>query len=238
MARTNTDQYNSSTSVSDKVKGAAQSTAAAVQENVQSTAAKTRDVLFAGLDLAQAFLGQGNKEASKRAKKAKKQVAQAQDTLQDTMQTSIAAAQEALSENVKRARKSLKRAQKNVSQLQDTLQDTMQASLSKTQDTLQSGVETAQDVLKKGAVSAGMGLVKAGSKVKDVQDTVQNRLESARRRRRRARFLFRMGLLAGLAAALLYTPWPGTETRQKLAELWQGVYQRAQEMINSFSSNM
>jgi hypothetical protein len=46
-------------------------------------------------------------------------------------------------------------------------------------------------------------------------------MERAARRRQRRKFFFRLGLLTGLALALLYTPWPGSESRQRLADFWQ-----------------
>ena len=35
--------------------------------------------------------------------------------------------------------------------------------------------------------------------------------------------VFRLGILAGIVLVLLYAPWPGSETRQRLVEFWQGL---------------
>ena len=181
-----------------------------------------------------------------------KDVAQATaSTVQDTVQSGLTRTQKMLlvgldlGQNLlrrnfrrrnlnKQARKNLKKAQKNLSTLQGTLQESVQSGLSKTQDTLQSGLGTATDVLGKTTKTAGKNLKKVTSNVKDVQDSLQDRIEAYQRKRARAKFLFRMGLLAGIVLALLYTPWPGTQTRQQLAGYWQLLSQRVQEWFENF----
>jgi len=106
--------------------------------------------------------------------------------------------------------------------------------LSKTQDTLQSGLGTATDVLGKTTKTAGKSLKKVTENVKDVQDALQDRIEAYQRKRARAKFLFRMGLLAGVVLTLLYTPWPGSQTRQLLGAYWQQLSQRVQSWFNDF----
>src|SRR5205085_2459338 len=120
----------------------------------------------------------------------------------------------------KQANKNLKKAQKRLSSLQETVQENVQSSLSKTQDTLQLGLGLAQDVMDKN--------------VKGVQDSLQDRIEAYQRKRARAKFLFRMGLLAGVVLSLLYTPWPGSQTRQLLGAYWQQLSQRVQSWFNDF----
>ena len=43
--------------------------------------------------------------------------------------------------------------------------------------------------------------------------------------------MFRLGLVVGVAAILLYTPWPGSETRQRLGGYWQQVQQQLQNRL-------
>ncbi len=59
--------------------------------------------------------------------------------------------------------------------------------------------------------------------VKDVQESVQDQLASYARKRRRAKMLFRLGLLVGVTLAFLYTPWPGADVRRRLSAWWQQV---------------
>jgi gas vesicle protein len=93
---------------------------------------------------------------------------------------------------------------------------------------------TATDVLGKTSKTAGKRLKKVTENVKDVQDSLQDRIEAYQRKRARAKFLFRMGLLAGVVLALLYTPWPGSQTRQLLGAYWQQLSQRVQSWFNDF----
>jgi gas vesicle protein len=95
-------------------------------------------------------------------------------------------------------------------------QDVLQSSLSAAQDVLEKNVKSAQKDLKKSVKSAQKNLKKVGESVQDVQDTVSH---SA------SKFFFRLGLVTGLVAILLYTPWPGSEIRQKLADRWQQLRQ-------------
>ncbi len=69
-----------------------------------------------------------------------------------------------------------------------------------------------------------------------MQDSWQDRVESYQRKRARAKFLFRLGLVAGLVFILLYAPWPGSETRRQLGDLWQQLSQRSRELLESFTS--
>jgi gas vesicle protein len=64
-----------------------------------------------------------------------------------------------------------------------------------------------------------------------MQDSMQDRIESYQRKRARAKFLFRIGLVTGLVAAFLLAPWPGSETRRQLGEYWQQVQQQAQALL-------
>jgi hypothetical protein len=69
-----------------------------------------------------------------------------------------------------------------------------------------------------------------------VQETLQGRLESYQRRRARAKALFRIGLVAGIVGALLYTPWPGAETRSRLGGYLQQFGKLTQNLLERYTS--
>src|SRR5260370_164478 len=116
--------------------------------------------------------------------------------------------------------------------------DLMQTGLARTQDTVQTGLSTAQDAWQGNARRAsknlkktqkkvkrgGKGLQSATGSLKDAQGNVQQQLARYARRRRRAKVLFRLGLLTGVVLVLLYAPWPGSDTRRQLGEWWQQVF--------------
>ncbi len=102
----------------------------------------------------------------------------------------------------------------------------MQSGLSQTQDVLLTGLEAAQDVLGKNSKRASKSLKKTQKNVKDTRDASQSKLELRARRRKRAKAMFRLGLVAGIVLMLLYAPWPGSETRRQLVEFWQGLFPR------------
>ncbi len=147
------------------------------------------------------------------------------------MQTGVVAAQQALQENTKKASKNLKKAQKNLKKMQSPVQNSVQSGLAKTQDVLQTGLGATQTALAKKAAQAGKGLQQVKDNVSDMQESAQARAAAAKRKKARARFLFRVGLVAGVVAILLYTPWPGSETRQRLSEYWQQVQQQIQNKL-------
>jgi len=132
---------------------------------------------------------------------------------QDALQTGLSAAQEILAQNVKSARKNLKQAQKNIGPLTASVQDNIQSGLSQAQVTLQ-----------KSAKKAGKSLKQAQGSLKDTRDSVQAQVAQYRRKRRRAKMLFRMGLISGLILMLLFAPWPGSESRRQIVEFWQGLF--------------
>jgi len=100
----------------------------------------------------------------------------------------------------------------------------MQSGLSQTQDVLLTGIGATQDVLGKSTKRAAKGLKEAQKNLKDTQHSLQSQLERRARRRKRAKTVFRLGLLSGFIVMLLYTPWPGSETRRQLVEFWQGLF--------------
>lgn len=146
---------------------------------------------------------------------------------QDTVQTGLSTAQDTWQGNVKRASKNLKKAQKKMKRSLASMQDSVQSGLEQTQDVLQSGLNKAQSVLsagRKNVKRAGKGLQSATGSLKDAQGNVQQQFARYARRRRRAKVLFRLGLLTGVVLVLLYAPWPGSDTRRQLGEWWQQVF--------------
>src|SRR5258708_1510913 len=142
---------------------------------------------------------------------------------QDTVQTGLSTAQDAWQGNARRASKNLKKAQKKMKRSLASMQDSVQSGLEQTQDVLQSGLSKAQGVLsagRKNVKRAGKGLQSATGSLKDAQGNVQQQFARYARRRRRAKGLFRLGLLTGLMLVLLYSPWPGSGTRRPLLEEW------------------
>jgi gas vesicle protein len=125
---------------------------------------------------------------------------------------------------MKDANKKLKKARKNLKKLQGTLQDTVQTGLSQTQDVLLAGLGATQDVLGTSSKKTAKGLQDAQKNVQDTQRSLQTQLERRARRRKRGRTMFRLGLLAGFVVMVLYTPWPGSETRRQLVTFWQGLF--------------
>jgi hypothetical protein len=82
-------------------------------------------------------------------------------------------------------------------------------------------VEKTQDVLITSTKKAGKSLQKAADNTKGVKESLQGRYTDYRRRHRRHRALFRIGLLAGVVLAFFYTPIAGSDIRQRIAKQWQ-----------------
>jgi gas vesicle protein len=251
MTRNNSDTYNGYTArdVKEQASGVAQTAVATLQSGLS----KTQDLLNTGLDVAQGQLKLGKKQsgksldkAQKSLNKAQKKMGRVQDRTQDKVQSALpvaqdligaglGAAQVVMGRNVKRANKNLKKAQKNLKNIQGTVGESVQSGLSVAQDVLDKGTKQASKSLKKGTRQASKSLVKVTKNVKDVQGSFQDRLESYQRKRARAKALFRIGLIAGVVGALLFTPWPGAETRRQLGEYWQRLAQQAQNMLERYT---
>ncbi len=133
---------------------------------------------------------------------------------QDTLQTGLSMAQDAWQQNVKRANKNLKKARKK-----------MKPVLESAQESVQSGLDLAQDAWQQNVKNANKNLKKAKKSITDVQQSVQDQLAGYARKRKRARAVFRLGLLVGIVLVLLYTPWPGSDTRRQLVTWWQRTSQ-------------
>lgn len=154
----------------------------------------------------------------------------AQSTLlmvQGLIVTALSIAQVVIAQNLKRANKSLTKAQKNLSHLQGSVQDSVQ-----------SGLKVAPNVLGKGTKAFGKSLAKVTDNVKDMQGSFQKRLERYQRKQARKKALFRMGLVSGIVLALLFAPWPGSETRRQLGAFMQQVTQQVQNMRERLKSRV
>jgi Skp family chaperone for outer membrane proteins len=204
-----------------------------LQDTVRSGVVKARDVLLEGLEATQERLKNQQKRSAKNLQKARKDLKNIQGTVQagvsrtqDAFQSGLGVAQGALEQNMKAVNKNLKKARKNLKNLQENLQDTMQSGVSQAQDVLLSGLSATQDVLGKNTKYTAKGLKEARKNLTDTGNSLQTQLERRARRRKRAKTVFRMGLLAGFLLMLLYAPWPGSETRRQLVELWQGLFAR------------
>lgn len=240
MGTTDIRRYNGNDTTA-RAKEAMRSTVATVQENVQTGLAKAQQALLEGLGAAQDVLqGQqkrAKKKVAKNAKKARENMKNLPGTARENVQPGLAkmqnallvgmaVTQEMLGRNVKLANENLKRASRNLKSLQGLLQENVQLGLAQTQGALSTGLSTAQVTLSQSAQRAGEGLKKAQGNIKVTTDSLQSQLESYKRKRRRARVLFRLGMLSGIVLMLLYTPWPGSETRRQIVEFWQGLFPR------------
>ena len=103
-----------------------------------------------------------------------------------------------------------RKAQQKLQQAQVSLQKTATPIVEKTQDVVITSTRDASERLQRVADNA-----------KDVKEAVQEGYAHYQRKRRRKRILFRMGLLAGVVATLLYTPLAGSDVRQRIAAGWQ-----------------
>src|SRR5579884_470654 len=224
----------------EKAKNVASNTvamvAAFIEDVLLPNLGRTQALLLAGLALAQEILKRNRKRAEKNVSNVQESVAsttktglsKAQDvaqsglgTVQDAAQSGLDTAQDVLQKSVKSARKDLKKAQRTMKVARKAAAVGSTVAVSKAQDVLQSGLDTTQDVLQKNVKRASKSLKKAGESMQDVGETVQHKT---------SRFFFRVGIVTGLVLILLYTPWPGSETRAKLANLFQQARQNLASM--------
>lgn len=236
MAKNKSAAYNgySVKDVSDRAGDVSQTAVSTLQAGL----AKSQDLLSSGFDVAQEQLRQGKKQTQKGLDKTQKNIGRVQDTVQDKaqstllmlqglIQAALSIAQVVIAQNLKRANKSLTKAQKNLSHLQGSVQDSVQ-----------SGLKVAPNVLGKGTKTFGKSLAKVTENVKDMQGSFQKQLERHQRKQARKKALFRMGLVSGIVLALLYAPWPGSETRRQLGEFFHQVTQQAQNMRERYKSGV
>lgn len=140
------------------------------------------------------------------------------DATQDTLQNAWETSQHALKMSKKQARKQLKKTRKSLKRMQKAAQEN-----------LSSAWETTQDTVGEGSQRVSKGLAQIGSSVQDAGQAVQKRYKHARRKRARARSLFRWGLAIGLLLAVLFAPLSGAETRQRLAGYWERYKQSREQ---------
>jgi len=190
----------------------------------QTTSAKAKDVA---------------RSTSKNVRSTSKNVRNsAQDTLasaQDTVQLAYAQVQKSMKagwnktlvwltpavaivgafiqKNMCKAQKNLKQAQKNLQKMQGSLQSNVRSGSAKTSKVIGNGTSKAQ-----------YGLNLATTRAKEMQESWQEQSARRQRRRKRARMLFRGGVIAGVALALLYSPIAGSEVRQRIGKGWRQSY--------------
>src|SRR5579883_1251392 len=187
-------------------KDIAQVTYASVQDSVKPVINKTQAAFLAGLGLAQGLLAYNQKKSRK---------------------------------DMKWARKNMKRKQKQLQNLQSNVQENIGSGWMKALAMLQAGLGLAQIITEKNKRDASKNIKEtqgnlesgwnktqrmfskrsqqATATAKDMRDTAQKQLARYKRRRRRARTIFRMGLVLGVVLALLYAPFPGSEIRRRIA---------------------
>ena len=122
-----------------------------------------------------------------------------------------------LQNNMQKAQENLEKAQKNMQKMQGPLQKKVRSGLAKTTDVF--GKTT--DVFGKTTSKATDSLKLATTRAKEMQDAWQEQSVQRQRRRKRAKMVFRWGLLFGVALALLYSPIAGSEVRQRIGKGWQ-----------------
>jgi hypothetical protein len=118
-----------------------------------------------------------------------------------------------LQKNMQKTQNQLEKAQKNMQKVQGPLQSNVKAGLAKTSDVLDKSTSIATDSLKQ-----------ATAKAKEMQETWQYFSAERQRRRKRAKSVFRWGMIFGVLLALLYSPMAGSEARQRLSKGCQQSY--------------
>lgn len=213
----------------------AQTTYASVQDNVKPVINKTQAALLAGLGVAQGLLTYNQKKSRKDMKWARKNMKKKQRQLQDLqsnvqenigsgwmkalamLQAGLGVAQIITEKNKRNVSKNVKEAQKQAQKNLKEAQKQAQKNLKEAQGNLESGWDKTQRMFSKRSQSITKPISQATETAKDMRDTAQKQLARYKRRRRRARAVFRLGLVLGAVLALLYTPFPGSEIRHRIA---------------------
>jgi hypothetical protein len=180
---------------STKAKGVARSTSNNVRTSAQNTIASAKDTI----QLAYA-------QVDKRMKLG-------WDKTLTWLTIGTGIANTLLQKNMQKAQKNLAKAQKKVQKVQGPLQSNVKSSLVKTSDMIGKSTSKATDSLKQ-----------ATTKAKEMQEAWQEQSAKRQRRRKRAKTVFRWGLISGVTLALLYSPMAGSEARQRLSKGWQQSY--------------
>jgi hypothetical protein len=118
-----------------------------------------------------------------------------------------------LQNNLQKAQNNLEKAQKNMQKIQGPLQQNVRSSLTKTSDVLGKSTSKATDNFKL-----------ATTRAKALQEAWQEQSAQRQRKRQRAKAIFRWGLIAGVALALLYSPIAGSEVRRRIGKGCQQSY--------------
>src|SRR2546430_4153225 len=127
--------------------------------------------------------------------------------------TTVAIAGAFIQKNMHKAQKNLKKAQKNLQKMQGPLQSNVRSGLAKT-----------SEVIGKGTSKTQYGLKLATTRAQEMQESWQEQSARRQRKRKRAKMLFRGGVIAGVALAVLYSPIAGSEVRQRIGKGWQQSY--------------
>jgi hypothetical protein len=233
----------------NKAKNGSQAAYAKAWDVSQSTYAGAKDVAQTAYSKA--------KDVSQSAYVSAKDVAQstyssakdvAQDKFEDvrmnalklltTLSAALTVAQKLLDYNQKKAGKQLKKTRKNLLSAQDTMQDLVETNWKKTQKALDKGSKKASKALDVGSKKASKGLKQVQSSAKDVTASVKDisgsvieQYERYQRKRKRARAIFRWGLIIGVIVAFLYTPLPGSEVRRRVSGAMKNVTSLARNVI-------
>lgn len=208
----------------EKAKDVAQATYTNVQGKVQAGVGRTQDALSTGLTMAQDLLKYNRPSPSsfesKKVKQAQKTAQQTQKTIDTSwaqtleligtglaaLQTGLNLAQVTLQKNTQKAQKNLLKAQNRLKEMQGRVG---------------TGWERTQGTLSTGSKQAYQRFSQAATTAKDLRYIAQEQFTAYQRRRKRAKKLFRLGLVLGLVMALLYAPISGSEARHRLVAQWQ-----------------
>jgi hypothetical protein len=213
----------------ENAKDIAKEASGQVQDRVKAGLRGTQGLLAIMAGILGALLQRNAQKAQKDWHKTQKRISPMQEEIQDrvtnglgktqkTMQVGLTAAQQVYAKNAKKAQENLKKAQKNMHAMQESLQTSVIPAVA---TGVAVGLAKTQDVLHKGSEKANQGLQQVAGSARGVKESMQDQYTHYQQKRQRARSLFRWGIIAGIALALMFTPLTGSEVRQRLAEQWQ-----------------
>src|SRR6185312_13513772 len=193
----------------EKAKDLAQTTYTNVQGKVQDGVGRTQNALTAGLLMAQDLLKYNRPSPSsfesKKVKTAQKTTQQVVKTrwaqILDLISTGLTVLQTGLNLAQVTLQKNTQEAQKNLLQAQNRLKEM--------QYRVGTGWQKTQDTLSTGSKQAYRRFSQAATTAKDLREIAQEQYIAYQRRRKRAKRLFRWGLVLGIVITLLYTPISG-----------------------------
>jgi hypothetical protein len=221
-----------------KVKGAALNSYADAKEAVEAVYSNTQDTLQSGLDKTQHTIIDGWEKMQswlhhlnppvnriELPTKSRRSILplvshNTLSVLSDQQQKGLKKAQKRLDKQAVQAGERLTKVQQKLGDSLNEAQNTLQNSIQIAKAKMMATLGTALDRGTRPANKVSRTLRQAGENVKELKETAQERHEQRVRKRRRARLMFRWGLIIGVVLALLYTPKPGVEIRTKLTELW------------------